>query len=93
MADYRRYCDLGWNVIGEAHTPAVQLVSDLRALFNALPLKGYRQDDILAIVIGMASEQHPSDDYARGYHDGINALLLRIETPLDLLNSAVANAR
>lgn len=86
MFDYRQLREAGLQVLGEAFTPPVQLAAEIRALARALPIKGYTQWDIAAIALGMSVQQHATDDYARGYQDGIASLLLEAETPVHILS-------
>lgn len=88
--EYRPYRDMGIKVVEESWTPAIPLVSELRALLDTLPIKGYSQYDIALIALGMASELNSCDNYMRGYQDGRAATLLLVEEPLNLLNAVVS---
>ncbi len=86
MADYKELREAGLKLLGEPWTPAIQLVSDLRALAtDVLPIKGYGQFDIACIALGLALQQHATDDYSRGYRDGKAAVLQEAEYPIGAL--------
>jgi hypothetical protein len=86
MVDYKKAREAGLQLLGEPWTPAVQLVSELRALAtDALPIKGYGQLDVACIALGLALQQHATDDYSRGYRDGKAAVLLEAEFPIGAL--------
>lgn len=75
-----KYAERTWQ------TPPTGFVRDLMELADLLPVKGWGQRDIALVAIGMASLQHPTDDYTRGYRDGQQQVLDQVTQVAQLLN-------